>query len=75
MRGQTQGGLFKTRINSALRAGSPVSDRCLTAVTVTGGAVDGYALLFEGFDDPAHALPRVLRGMFGQPRREVKVCL
>jgi hypothetical protein len=52
-----------------------LSDRCRTAVTVTGGTVDGYALLFESFDDPAHALPRVLRGMFTQPRGEIKVCL
>ena len=38
--------------------------RCRTAVTVTGGAVDGYTLLLESFDNLARALSRVLSGMF-----------
>ena len=48
---------------------------CRTTVTVTGSAVDGYALPLETLDDPAHPLPRVFRGMIGYPLVEVKIPL
>ena len=54
---------------------SAASSRCLTAITVTGSAKDGYALPFETFDESAHALPGVFRGMFGYPLGVVKTSL
>ena len=53
----------------------PPVGRCLTAITVTGSAKDGNALPLETFDDFAHALPGVFRGMFGYPQRVVKSSL
>ena len=47
----------------------------LTTITVTGSAEDGYALLLETFDELAHTLPGVFRGMFGYPQGVVKFSL
>jgi len=47
----------------------------LTAITVTGGAKNGYTLTLETFDESAHALPGVFRGMFGYPQEVVKTSL
>jgi hypothetical protein len=51
---------------------SAASGRCLTAITITGSAEDGYTLLLETFGELAHALPGVFRGMFGYPQGVVK---
>ena len=73
MQDRTQGGLHGTKTDSASR--SVASGRCLTAITVTGSTEDGYALPLETFDDLAHALPGVFRGMFGYPQGVVKISL
>jgi hypothetical protein len=54
------------------RAGSATPHGYRTTVTVASSAIDGYALLLETFDDPAHALPRVFRSMFSHPKGKVK---
>jgi hypothetical protein len=59
-------------MNSASRIGSATSNWCRTTVTVTSSAIDGYTLLLETFNDPAHALPRVFGSMFSHPQGKVK---
>lgn len=54
---------------------SAASGGCLTAITVTSSAEDGYALPAETFDELAYALPGVFRGMFGYPQGVVKTSL
>jgi hypothetical protein len=70
---ERKAGYMETERDSASR--SAASDTCRTTVTVTSSAVDGYTLPLETFDDLAHALPRVFRGMFGYPQGEVKSSL
>ncbi len=41
---------------------SLMAGRCLTAITVTNGAEDGYAPPLETFDELAHSLSGVFRG-------------
>lgn len=62
-------------MNSVSRTGNATSDWCRTTVTVTSSTIDGYTLLLETLDDPAHTLPRVFRGMLTHPQGKVKVCL
>jgi hypothetical protein len=62
-------------MNSASRIGNATPDYCRTTITVTSSAIDGYTLLLETFDDPAHALSRVFRSMLTHPQGKVKVCL
>jgi hypothetical protein len=57
------------------RAARPQVGGCLTAITVTGSAEDGHVLPLETFDELAHALPGVFRGMFGYPQGVVKTSL